>query len=198
VNSTDIRVCFLGDSYTLGQGDDTGLGWAGRVHAEARGRGIDFTGYTLGIRGETGAQIAERASAEISVRIDQRGDRRGVIVAFGANDVRLERPLEESVMAMRGILKWCAGQDYQAFVLGITPAVSPYIDEVRIHLGKRLAQVAADAGVPYLDVRAAVSDWSVWHREAEAGDGIHPNVQGYARVAEAVIGWKAWQDWLAA
>ncbi|MEI9891258.1 MAG: GDSL-type esterase/lipase family protein [Caulobacteraceae bacterium] len=196
MNSPDIRVCFLGDSYTLGTGDAAGLGWAGRAHAEARGRGIDLSSYNLGIRGQTGAEIAERAAAEISVRIDQRGYRRGVVIAFGANDVRLERPFDESVRALQGVLRWCAGQGYQAFVLGITPAVEPHIDEVRKQLSKRLAQAAADAAVPFMDIRSAVGDWSVWHEEALAGDGIHPNAGGYGLVAEAVIAWKPWQDWL--
>ena len=43
----DIRVCFLGDSFILGTGDVDGLGWAGRVHAAERGRGIDLTSYNL-------------------------------------------------------------------------------------------------------------------------------------------------------
>ncbi len=192
----DIRVCFLGDSYTLGTGDVEGLGWAGRVHAAERGRGIDLSSYNLGIRGQIGAEIAERAAAEIDVRIAERGDRQGVVVAFGANDVRLERPLEESIRAAEGILRWAASRRYQAFLLGVTPAVEPYIDEVRIHLSRRLAQAAGDVAVPFFDTRAAISDWSAWHREAVEGDGIHPNVEGYRRVAEAFGAWKPWRDWL--
>jgi acyl-CoA thioesterase-1 len=193
----DIRACFLGDSYVLGQGDDSGLGWTGRVLAEARGRGVDLSGYNLGVRGQTGAEIAERASAEVSVRLEQRGDRRGMVIAFGANDVRLERPIDESVRAAEGMLRWAAGQGYQAFLLGMPPAVEPYIDEVRLRLGRRLGEAASAAAVPYLDIRGAVEDWSAWQREAKAGDGIHPNAEGYGRVAEAFCAWKPWRDWLA-
>ncbi|HUO23736.1 MAG TPA: hypothetical protein VMU59_14580, partial [Caulobacteraceae bacterium] len=60
----DLRVCFLGDSFTQGTGDDAALGWVGRVVAAERGRGHDLTGYNLGVRGQTGADIAERAAAE--------------------------------------------------------------------------------------------------------------------------------------
>ena len=194
----DIRVCFLGDSYTLGTGDDTGLGWPGRVQAEARGRGLDLSAYNLGVRGQTGAEIAERATAEIDVRIHQRGDRRGVFLAFGANDVRMERPRDETVHVAEGLLRWAAGQGYQAFMLGLTPYTEPYIDEVRIHLTRRLAQVAGDAAVPFLDLRAVIPDWSVWHAEAKAGDGVHPNAGGYGLIADAVIAWKPWRDWLGA
>ena len=192
----DIRVCFLGDSYTLGQGDDSGLGWVGRVQAEARGRGIDLSSYNLGIRGQTGAEIAERATSEVTVRIDQRGDRRGVVIAFGANDVRLERPIDDSVRAAEGMMRWAAGQGYQVFLLGTPPAAEPYIDEVRKHLSRRLEQAALDAAVPFLDLRVAVADWSAWHSEAAAGDGSHPNAEGYSRVAEAFAAWRPWRDWL--
>jgi lysophospholipase L1-like esterase len=193
----DIRACFLGDSYTAGTGDDSGLGWPGRVVARARGRGVDLSGYNLGIRGQTGAQMAERAAAEIDVRIAERGDRRGVILAFGANDVRLERPLEESVAAAEGMLRWAASRGYQAFMLGLTPPTEAYIDEARKHLERRLAQAARDAAVPFLDIRSAVGDWSAWHRESAEGDGVHPNAEGYRRLAEAIDPWKPWRDWLA-
>ena len=59
----DIRVCFLGDSFTLGTGDGTGARLAGRVLAAERARGVNMTAYNLGIRGQTGAQIAERAAS---------------------------------------------------------------------------------------------------------------------------------------
>src|ERR1700760_4228544 len=99
---TDIRVCFLGDSFTLGTGDAAGLGWAGRVLAAERGRGIDLTAYNLGIRGQTGFEIADRAAREVTARIAERGDRRGVVVSFGTNDIRLDRTIEESAEALAG------------------------------------------------------------------------------------------------
>jgi acyl-CoA thioesterase-1 len=196
MSGPDVRVCFLGDSYILGQGDDSGLGWTGRVHAAERGRGLDLSSYNLGVRGQTGTQIAERAACEIGVRIAERGDRQGVVAAFGANDVRLDRPFQESVTAMQGILRWAASQRYQAFVLGLTPSAEAEIDDVRIRLSRELAQAARDLAAPFLDIRAAVADWSAWHREAAQGDGVHPNAEGYRRVAEAFLAWKPWRDWL--
>jgi lysophospholipase L1-like esterase len=52
---TDLRVCFLGDSLTFGQGDESGRGWPGRVVLNARAAGVNLTGYNLGVRGDTGA-----------------------------------------------------------------------------------------------------------------------------------------------
>src|SRR5262249_19732759 len=56
--TTDLRTCFIGDSYVAGAGDDTGLGWVGRVTARARADGYDLTAYNLGVRRDTAADAA--------------------------------------------------------------------------------------------------------------------------------------------
>lgn len=196
MSNPDIRVCFLGDSLTLGTGDDEGLGWVGRVLAAERGRGVDLTAYNLGVRGQGGAQIAERAAAEVSERLTERGERRGVVICFGANDVYQDRPTAESVQALRGMLNWCKGEELQAFFLCAPPMAEPALDARRAALKDALAQVCRDAAVPILDLPAAVADWSAWHAEAAAGDGVHPGAEGYARVAEAFAAWTPWRHWL--
>jgi acyl-CoA thioesterase-1 len=193
---TDIRVCFLGDSFTLGQGDDAGLGWVGRVHAAERGRGIDLTAYNLGIRGQTGAEIAERAPAEVARRIAERGDRQGVVVSFGANDIYQDRPVEETAQALAQILRWCATQGWRAFVMGCPHAAEPELDSLRANLNLQLEETARRLSAPFLDIRERVADWGAWHREAMAGDGAHPNAQGYRAVAAVFEAWRPWRAWL--
>jgi lysophospholipase L1-like esterase len=192
----DIRVCFLGDSFTLGQGDDAGLGWAGRVHVGERGRGLDFTSYNLGIRGQAGHEIAARAAAEIGQRIHGLGDKRGVVVSFGANDIRLDRPVEESAQSLAKILRWCAGEGYRAFVMGAPHAAEPELDALRANLNWHLEETTRRLQAPFLDIRERVHDWSTWHREAFEGDGIHPNAQGYAAVSDVFSAWQPWRSWL--
>jgi acyl-CoA thioesterase-1 len=63
MNAPDIRICFIGDSYVHGTGDDDCLGWAGRLCAAARRAGHNVTYYNLGVRRETSADIACRAAA---------------------------------------------------------------------------------------------------------------------------------------
>src|ERR1700761_483562 len=112
---TDIRVCFLGDSFTLGTGDDDGLGWVGRVHATERGRGVDLTSYNLGVRGQTGAEIAARAPREVAERISGKGDRQAVVVSFGSNDIYRDRPADETASALEHIARWAGGEGYAVF-----------------------------------------------------------------------------------
>ena len=195
---SDARVCFLGDSFTLGQGDAAGLGWVGRVQAAERARGLDLTAYNLGVRGQTGAGIAERAAAEVDVRIADRGERRGVAVSFGANDVFLNRPAAETARAMDGLLRWAHGQGYEAFVVGMPPCPAAEMDAARRALDIEIDRIALAHAAPFLDIRSAVTDWSAWHGEAMAGDGVHPGAEGYRRVAAAFEAWSAWRDWLEA
>jgi hypothetical protein len=43
---TDIRICFIGDSFVNGTGDPLCLGWSGRVCATAIQMGYPITYYT--------------------------------------------------------------------------------------------------------------------------------------------------------
>ena len=192
----DFRVCFLGDSFTLGTGDDTGLGWVGHVLPIERGRGVNLTAYNLGIRGQTGAQIAERAAGEVSARISERGDRQGVVICFGANDLYLGRPQSESIQALHGMLQWIRGDGFAAFVLAAPPLAEAALQPEQNALNQALSQVSADFAAPFLDLPAAVDDWSAWHAEAIVGDGVHPGAEGYRRVAAAFTAWSPWRDWL--
>jgi lysophospholipase L1-like esterase len=65
----DIRICFVGDSYVQGTGDDECLGWAGRLCASARRAGHNITYYNLGVRRETSTDITRRWLAECEPRL---------------------------------------------------------------------------------------------------------------------------------
>src|ERR1700743_2351354 len=150
---TDLRVCFLGDSFTLGTGDDDGLGWAGRVLAAERGRGIDLTAYNLGIRGQTGAEIAARGPREIGERIAGKGERQAGVVSFGTNDIRLDRPIEETVAALEAIATWALGQGFAVLVMGSPHAAEPELDALRAQRNLHMEAACGRLGVPFLDVR---------------------------------------------
>jgi lysophospholipase L1-like esterase len=166
------------------------------VYAAERSAGANLTIYNLGVRGQTGAQIAGRAAGEVGARISDRGDRRGVVIGFGANDLYQGRPLSESVQALRGMLQWAASERLAVLVLAAPPLAEAALEAERLALQQALAQVSADFAVPFLDLPAAVDDWSAWQAEALAGDGVHPGAEGYARVARAFGAWTAWRDWM--
>ena len=191
----DLRVCLLGDSYTLGQGDDTGLGWPGRVFAAARAAGHILTFYNLGVRGDTGSQIAARAKAESDARF-RNGDRKAVIISFGANDLTQSRLLEESLEAFEALLDWAKAEGHAVFV--ILPPV--YLESTRAvmaaAMSAAMANICEQSQVPFLDVRSVGVNWALWWTQARAGDGTHPGAEAYASLAAAFIRWPAWQVWL--
>jgi acyl-CoA thioesterase-1 len=193
----DLRACFLGDSYTAGVGDDSGLGWVGRVAAAARGEGVDLTAYNLGVRGETGPQIAARAEVELPPRL-RAGDSHAMVFTFGANDFNQGIAQADSLAAAERLIALAGRLSIPAFVL--SPPVflnDPGRDQLSVALSESLARLCAASGAEWLDLRATFMDWRLWWDEARAGDGYHPNARGYAALAGCVAAWPAWRGWLA-
>jgi acyl-CoA thioesterase I len=84
-----MRICFFGDSFVNGAGDDSCLGWVGRVCAAGRRDGRDLTCYNLGIRRDTSADIHRRWAREAEMRLPPEHDGR-LVFSFGANDCCVE------------------------------------------------------------------------------------------------------------
>ena len=105
----DRCVLFFGDSFVNGAGDETGLGWPGRLVAAAWVADLSLTAYNLGVRGESTTDVARRFRAEALPRLIPGADNR-VVLAVGANDPTLdelgERKIseEESVRLMTSLL----------------------------------------------------------------------------------------------
>lgn len=64
-----MRICFFGDSFVHGTGDDDCLGWPSRLCAEARSRCHDITSYNLGICRDTSGDVAQRWEREAGTRL---------------------------------------------------------------------------------------------------------------------------------
>jgi lysophospholipase L1-like esterase len=196
----DIRICFVGDSFTQGTGDEHYLGWPGRVCAAARARGHTVTKYNLGIRRETTADIRARWRAEVAPRLMAGVDGR-VVFSFGANDATLEEERwrvdpESSEANARAMIAEALIAAYPVLVVGPPPA--PESDKMARHteLAARYAEVCRQLDVPFLDILEPIRTVDAWWQEVEAGDGIHPGARGYAALASLVEAWPAWRSWL--
>jgi acyl-CoA thioesterase-1 len=86
---TELRLCFVGDSLTLGTGDDEFLGWPGRVVQRERQAGHDLTMHNLGIRGNTTTQIEARWEAEARARLPETNPA-ALVFSFGCNDMAMD------------------------------------------------------------------------------------------------------------
>ncbi|MFN8635601.1 MAG: GDSL-type esterase/lipase family protein [Chloroflexota bacterium] len=195
----DIRICFIGDSFTQGTGDELYLGWPGRVCASARARGHAVTSYNLGIRRETTTDIRARWRAEVTPRLVAGVDGR-IVFSFGANDATIEDdqwrvPAALSVENLRAMLAR-ATLSHSVLVVGPPPAPEPDRTERHAELASRYAQACAAFGVPFLDVLEPLKSAEGWWEEVAAGDGIHPGRRGYDALAALVEAWPAWRAWL--
>jgi lysophospholipase L1-like esterase len=195
----DIRICFLGDSFTQGTGDETCLGWPGRVCASARARGHAVTHYNLGIRRETTDDIRARWRAEVTPRLVAGVDGR-IVFSFGANDATQEDgqwrvPPDLSAENARAMIAR-ALLSYRVLVVGPPPAPEPDKTARHAELARRYADVCDALGVPFLDVLEPIRSVAAWWEEVAAGDGIHPGARGYAALAGVVEAWPAWRAWL--
>jgi lysophospholipase L1-like esterase len=193
----DRRVCFCGDSFAAGVGDEAGLGWVGRLAAASLAAGELFTAYNLGVRGDTSAAVAARWWDEARVRQAPTADNR-VVFAFGFHDTRSERRRRvvehrDSMVTLADILREAASYDLPALVVGPPPALDRDRQELVARLARSFRLVADAHGVPFVDLNAALAE-TPWPEWAAAGDGVHPNADGHRAIADAVLaaGWLAW------
>ncbi len=197
-----MRICLFGDSFVNVTVDDEGLGWVGRVVAEARKCGRDATGYNLGIRGNTSADVEARWRGEAALRLPPGCDGR-LVFSFGTNDCISngsdERPrvaraesLEHAEAILGAAHRWLP-------TLMIGPAIVADDHEANARIGSLSADYAklcAQIGVSYLEIGPLLLASPTWTEEALAGDGAHPNRGGYAIAASAISNWRAWREWI--
>ena len=195
-----MRICFIGDSYVTGTGDETCQGWAGRLCAMERQAGRDVTLYNLGVRGQAGDDIARRWWAETQARIGNRHDG-GIVLSFGVNDCTA-RPdgqprlgLDHSLAATRAILA-AATPHWPVLMVGPPPTGNIATDTRTQALCAAQAAACARMGVPFLPVADALLARPDWCAEIARGDGAHPAGGGYAGLARLVHGRAAWRAWM--
>jgi lysophospholipase L1-like esterase len=195
-----IRVCFFGDSFVNGTGDDACLGWVGRACAASRRRGHDVTCYNLGIRRDTSADILQRWKREALARLPPEHDGR-LVFSFGANDCclddagnRVRVPHDQAIANAREILA-DARSWLPTLMVGPLPVGDGEADARIAALSSAFATLCASLAIPHLEVFRLAANSEAWAREVAAGDGAHPNALGYTSIGEAFQRWNAWQAW---
>ncbi len=207
-----LRICFVGDSVTSGQGDIHYFGWPGRVGMRECAAGSRITVYNLGIRLDTSQDMAARWKAEADARLP--ADLAGALVfAFGINDCteesgRFRVDLLASLDTARAMVAE-ASRSRPCLWVGPTP-VDESSQPSRMDSGElrtkrnaaifqyseAYAELSLELGVPYLDLFSPLHASSDWVR-TQLADGVHSNEAGYQAIAEHFCRWKAWRELLA-
>lgn len=207
-----IRICFVGDSLTLGTGDAAALGWPGRVVQREAEAGHEISLYNLGIRGDTTALIKQRWRRECEARLPEI-HQRALVFSFGVNDAAAQNDgslrvaPEESLKNAEEIIAEAKAWLPTLWIgpTPIDPERQPYqsavglkftYDNARIAgLSDAFAQIAGRLDVPYLDLFTPLSASDAWSASFQLEDGVHPTQSGYGMMAERVAGWSAWRNW---
>lgn len=197
----DIRICFLGDSFTNGAGDDTSLGFPGRLCSDLRTtHNLDITCYNLGIRRDTSTDILHRWEREVAARLKRKEHDGRLVFSFGTNDNVFEhgrkRVSTTATLANARSILVKAKQMWPTVMLGPPWTSVEDVDEGNGLLSRRLAELCEEIDVPFLALYERLEGNDVWAREAEAGDGIHPNAGGYGLISKAVGEWDVWEDFV--
>ena len=198
----DIRICFLGDSFTAGAGDDTLLGFPGRLCSALRtDHALDITCYNLGIRRDTSTDILHRWEREVNARLKRNEHLNGRLVfSFGTNDSGFEngqrRVSTTTTLANARSILVRAKEMWPTAMLGPPWTSVEDIDERNGPLSRKLETLCEEIDVPFLSLYQKSEGNGVWAKEAKAGDGIHPNAGGYGLISKAVADWDAWEDFV--
>ena len=190
----DIRICFVGDSFVNGTGDETALGWVGRVCALAYAHGFPITSYNLGIRRNTSADILERWENECSFRLPAGCDNR-VVLSCGVNDSMLEDGAlrvapEQSRANVRAILR--AASRYPLLMVGPPPMPEDAQNEQISALSRAFADEAAALGVPFIELFSPLVADAAYKQEVASNDGAHPRSSGYTKIANIIASSPNW------
>jgi lysophospholipase L1-like esterase len=202
------RICFLGDSFAHGTGDETGRGWVGRLIEGEATRGCPVVAFNLGLPLEITPHLAERWRGEVERRLigAEAGDT-GLVLAFGLDDmsdmddlgIRVDLPQS---MAIAENLISEASTRHPLLWIGPPPARSKgslpvggghrvrYRKERLGALNLAYRRVAEDLRVPYLDLHG---DAAV---EAAFRGALGPDGGAHQAVADRVAGWLPWRRWL--
>lgn len=195
MNNPDIRVCFIGDSFVNGACDPDCLGWTGRVCSSAIRSGHQVTYYNLGVRRNTGADIASRWWTECEKRLTSECDSR-VVFSFGANDTVIESgkqrlPSEATLRHAEKMLLQAKIQ-YDCLWVGPPPVADAQHNTRMSALCAQFQALSDELSVPYLPVLGPLLKSEVWMSEVICGDGAHPQSGGYNVLAHLVESWDKW------
>ena len=196
-----IQMCFVGDSFVVGVGDEQALGWVGRVMSAVHNRMVDRTAYNLGVRRDTSGDVRARWQREVNARLKSDALLR-LCFSFGANDCadnghgKPRIPMAETIANTEAVLA-AAMKMASVVMIGPLPILDDTAADARIaELDRKLGTVCRAMSVPYLPVFEEMSICPTWTEGAVSGDGTHPNAAGYQVLARYVLKWPAFQQWI--
>jgi acyl-CoA thioesterase-1 len=190
-----LSICVVGDALVAGVGDPKSLGWVGRVAARTPQDERPVTVFSLGVPGDTTADLATRWWEECRRRYppDLAGCR--LVLGLGHGDAWQGLSIPRSRLNLANILDEAHSRGLPCFVVG-PPPVTQQADNGRYEeLSATYADVCRRRNVPYVDTFTPLVTHEDWMTDLAAGDGEHPRQAGYGLMAWLVLH-SGWYEWL--
>ena len=214
LRASKLRLAFLGDSITVGDGDVQARGWPSRLCEASRSIPEKKHCYNLGVGGDRVADLASRSASELNARFDGRNGR-GTVIMIGVNDaLRAAAKLRAiafepaSIEAHLNTVIADAKGYGAVLVVEPTPVLPEFqnadgIDgeEVLMYLrliNKILASVCKAQGVALLGLTKELQADSVFGKALREGDGLHPVDAGFDCITRHILASQAWPVFLEA
>ncbi len=193
----DVRICFIGDSFINGTGDETFLGWTGRVCAALVDDRHTLTHYNLGVRRQTSTDILQRWEQECAQRLPDTCSGH-VVLSCGINDMVIEQgdtrvAFADSIASVRTLLA-AAKSKYKTALVGPAAVGDAALNSRLAPLNAAYQQAAMRIDIPFIDIFTHLAADSAYLAESQANDGLHPRSSGYNRIATLVL--PELRDWL--
>jgi lysophospholipase L1-like esterase len=185
---------FIGDSLTLGCGDEDGLGWPGRLASAMMRGGQDLTWYNLGVRANTTIKIRDRWKDEVTRRFLP-GQNTRLVFSFGVADVSNDVPAKTSFENAETILSGAKEVGPTLFI-GPMPVADQEKNERIVQLSLGFESVCERLGVPHVPVAGFLRESNAYAMALEAYDNVHPAAEGYATLAEYLMQTHAVREFL--
>lgn len=144
----------------------------------------DWTVLNRGVNGERSDEIAARFDRDVLAAKPAIA-----IIIAGVNDVYQGRPVSHVTMQLRAMYERAAAAGIPVVAGSIVPyntATDEQNDKMREINAWIAAEAARDRRIAFADTRAATSAPGQPDLLAGSPDGLHPDVQGYRRMAEVI------------
>jgi lysophospholipase L1-like esterase len=188
-----MRIVALGDSTTAGT-----PGWKSPIESPPDGSGDERSQYAYwltrahpewevlnrGVNGERSDQIARRFTRDV---VDARAE--VVIVIAGVNDVYQGRDVDHVTQNLRDMYGRASAAGIRVIAGSIVPynTATPEQNRRMRTINAWIEQEAArDEDVEFVDTRRAVAMPDDPDRLISSPDSLHPSVDGYRRMADAI------------
>ncbi|CAH1002358.1 hypothetical protein LEM8419_03265 [Neolewinella maritima] len=178
--ATEQRVVLLGNSITEG--------WVREDSAFFADNGL----VGRGISGQTSPQLLLRFRQDVIALQPT-----AVVIHIGTNDVAENTgPYDPDYTLgnIRSMVELAQANDIQPILAAVLPATGfswrPELGDrsaMIVELNRRLAELAAEKDIPFVDYHTALRNASNGMDAELAEDGVHPTARGYAIMADLVL-----------